>query len=247
LEAQYGESLTVNSYEVVLHCDGGTVSWSEFHNEQPTMTWALGSVSDDTDLYVAYGGVCRLSPGLYLLGTVDVQVTNGTPGVSLAPRTHLGPQFGTSFGSRCPGIAGANTLQMGEQSTPGAAPSSRRRVVGDWFETRGVLAENDAARIAAKKQVLHSSSPLAFAVRRVGGPGMRQALEISTARAGRIRVNLYDVLGRRVATLMDSQNLEAGIRTVPLFLKGQRFASGVYLYRVDASEGIESGKVILVH
>jgi hypothetical protein len=76
---------------------------------------------------------------------------------------------------------------------------------------------------------------------------MRQALEISTARAGRIRVNLYDVLGRRVATLMDSQNLEAGIRTVPLFLKGQRFASGVYLYRVDASEGIESGKVILVH
>jgi len=251
LTAQYGESLTVNSYEVVLRADGGTVEWGQFQNAQSTMTYDLGHASDSTECYAAYGGACRLVPGKYLLGTVTCRVRSGTPGIIIVPASHLGPDLGTSFGSRCPGRAGANTLSLGD---PDAGSQASRvlyrkgRVIGDWHEARGVLSQSDPARIAARKQELTATQgSLEFRVVQVGASsGRAGSLAITTTRPGKLRVNIFDVQGRLIATLLNSEAVTAGVRVIPMAGPLRRVSSGIYFYRVEAAEGTRTGKVVLI-
>jgi hypothetical protein len=51
-----GQQLTINSYEVILRAVDGEVSWNGFTNAQAAMSVALGYRSNDSDLYVGYGG-----------------------------------------------------------------------------------------------------------------------------------------------------------------------------------------------
>lgn len=58
-----------------------------------------------------------------------------------------------------------------------------------------------------------------------------------------MRLEVYNVLGQRVATLIDGR-VEAGIHTV--LWDGSRVSSGMYLYRVQAGEFIETKKMMLL-
>jgi len=67
-----------------------------------------------SDAGVGYNGPNYLSPGLYLIGTLNVAVT-GTPvlsfiGMSSNPSI---PSFGTGFGSHCEGTDNPNTITLG--------------------------------------------------------------------------------------------------------------------------------------
>lgn len=61
--------------------------------------------------------------------------------------------------------------------------------------------------------------------------------------ATRVRIAVYDVLGRRVAVLLDEKQ-EAGHRKVRF--DGGRLSSGIYFYRIEAGDRVETGRMLVV-
>jgi len=61
--------------------------------------------------------------------------------------------------------------------------------------------------------------------------------------AADIRLEVFNVLGQTVATLVD-ERLEAGAHSLVWDASGQ--ASGVYLYRLSAGEFVETKKMLLL-
>ena len=59
----------------------------------------------------------------------------------------------------------------------------------------------------------------------------------------RVTLEVYDVTGRRITTLVDD-NLDAGYHEVTF--DGTRLASGVYLYRMQAGDFVQTRKLMLV-
>ena len=60
---------------------------------------------------------------------------------------------------------------------------------------------------------------------------------------GNVELHVYDILGRRVATLID-QRMEAGRHEVTF--NASRFASGMYLYQLRTSSGVITKKLTLI-
>ena len=76
-------------------------------------------------------------------------------------------------------------------------------------------------------------------------PRTTVSLSIPASRTGaQLDLALYDLLGRRVATLASEQTLETGQLLLPL--DGSGLASGVYLYRLESDGKLDSRKMLLV-
>jgi hypothetical protein len=110
---QGSDSLTVNSYEFILEATDGTVEFTSYTNLRPTMNVSFGLASNATQFYVGFGGAAALPAGKYCLGSLTITGRSGHPSVGFAPYSSLGATFGTSFGSRCMGADGDNTLKLG--------------------------------------------------------------------------------------------------------------------------------------
>ncbi len=69
--------------------------------------------------------------------------------------------------------------------------------------------------------------------------------EISFAlpNAADVKLAVFNIMGQRVATLVD-QHLEAGNHSV--IWDGSQVASGIYFYRIDAGDYVESRKMVLL-
>ena len=99
--------------------------------------------------------------------------------------------------------------------------------------------------------------PAAVGVPLAGGeraPGLRLAVSpnplraggrvtFELARPGRVRLDLYDVAGRRVAPLLD-ETRSSGAHTVRL--DGRRLAAGVYFTRLEVEGQVEVTRVVRV-
>ena len=73
-------------------------------------------------------------------------------------------------------------------------------------------------------------------------------LTFRTTRSGPIRVRLLDVQGRLVRTLQDGP-MEAGYHDLRISStddNGRKLASGIYFFAIEAPEGSERGKVIVL-
>lgn len=73
-------------------------------------------------------------------------------------------------------------------------------------------------------------------------------LTIQTSRAGKMRVQLFDAQGRLVRVPLESQDIGAGYHDVLLDGRnenGERLRSGVYFYRIEATEGVETGRFVI--
>jgi len=68
-------------------------------------------------------------------------------------------------------------------------------------------------------------------------------IRYSLAEEGDVRLDVYDILGRRVQTLVQGQQTQGW--HVAQF-DGSRLASGVYLYRLTASGQVLTGKMMLI-
>ena len=67
-------------------------------------------------------------------------------------------------------------------------------------------------------------------------------------RDGLVNLSIYDISGRRVATLAEAR-LAAGEHSVSwpgIDAAGRRLASGIYLYRLTANGRTATGKLTLV-
>ena len=58
-----------------------------------------------------------------------------------------------------------------------------------------------------------------------------------------VRLEVYDILGSRISTLI---NKEMSAGTYEAEFDGRRFASGVYIYRIQAGSFVSSKKMLLV-
>jgi hypothetical protein len=74
-------------------------------------------------------------------------------------------------------------------------------------------------------------------------------LLFTTTRDGSVHVRIFDASGRRVRDLLEMARVPAGRHSVQfdgLDAAGRRLASGVYFYRVEASEGSIQGRMVVM-
>jgi hypothetical protein len=69
-------------------------------------------------------------------------------------------------------------------------------------------------------------------------------IEFTLAKNSNATLKVYDLLGREVATLVNSE-MRAGVLHQVQF-DGSKFASGVYFYRLEAGENVQVKKLMLV-
>ncbi len=77
----------------------------------------------------------------------------------------------------------------------------------------------------------------------------RATLRFTTSRNGFVRARMYDLQGRVVRSLLDRPLVEAGTHEVLIDGRagsGERLASGIYFYEVDASEGRVRGRLTIL-
>jgi hypothetical protein len=68
-------------------------------------------------------------------------------------------------------------------------------------------------------------------------------ISFTLAKAGNVRLSVYDLLGREVAVLVDGHQ-DAGAHQV--VFRGERFGSGVYFYRLQSHGGDVTKKMMLI-
>ncbi len=95
--------------------------------------------------------------------------------------------------------------------------------------------EHAAAEIIPEQTKLLGNYPNPF----VG----RTTIAYTMAEPAKVRLTVYDVLGRRVAVLVDEEQ-EAGRKEIPFEARG--LASGLYVYRLRVGDYVETGKLVLV-
>ncbi len=70
-----------------------------------------------------------------------------------------------------------------------------------------------------------------------------------TSIAGRVNVSVFDPQGRPVRTLLDEPQLPPGFHSVRVGgpgAAGSRLASGVYFFRIEAPDGVETGRFVVL-
>ena len=80
-------------------------------------------------------------------------------------------------------------------------------------------------------------------------PGSQPSVKFTNAVAGPLRVRLFDVTGRLVATLLDESWAEPRDYDLPVSgtqIKGSSLRSGIYFYRVEDTEGDTVGRVLIL-
>jgi hypothetical protein len=63
-------------------------------------------------------------------------------------------------------------------------------------------------------------------------------------KSGRVQLEVFDLLGRKVATLVNGEMKNTGWHQVSF--DASRLASGIYLYRIVAGEYVETRKMMLI-
>lgn len=114
---------------------------------------------------------------------------------------------------------------------PPAGPSAAWPAAMGWSEEPSAAAASGVPEALA----LSEGRPNPFAARSVIGYALPSA--------ARVRLAVYDVLGREVAVLVD-EGREAGSHEVTL--EGRPFPSGTYIVRMEAGEEVLTRRVTVI-
>jgi len=77
----------------------------------------------------------------------------------------------------------------------------------------------------------------------------RGRLSFTTSRPGMLRVDVLDLTGRRVRRLLDAADAAAGTHHLALdgiADNGERLSPGMYFYRIDAPQGVTTGRFVFL-
>lgn len=185
-------SMTINSYEFILHADGGTVAWSGFENFQPTMTLSFGPAMNSTDYYNGMGGGTPLEAGRFRLATLKVAITSGAPTIVIAAATPLAAVLQSAFGSQCPGQDLDNTLRLGSDWTD--ADGVRPPNLPPTIHAPRLMASEEGSDVSISADAVDSLSQLPPAMTVAGYPS-GLTLEVSRLGQNATRATLSGHLG----------------------------------------------------
>lgn len=238
-----GGTLSIISYEVVLKAVGGSVEWGAFTNHLDGADFQYGPFTSATEFYVFRWGLKASPPGTHKLGTVVVRTKSGDPRIVFAERATLWPGTGTSFGSHYHGYDDDNTLKFTE--SPTRVGTQVQGMPRDWAEANGLDAAAAEAEGAAS---LSATQAQVFAMSVSPNPANPEAtISITTTRSGFLRVRIFDVAGRMVRELIDKESVPPGLYEAKLSgSNAKSLSSGLYFFRVEASEATRSGKLVIL-
>lgn len=216
-----------------------TLSPAEWSGLNDSPNWASNAGGGRSFVFGAWvrsgsnGGSCRMQVREYrngtLVGSASIQ---DSPFGGDAPLTGQWRRF--TLGYTCVS-ADASTLDL----TIDAQAAS-----GVDFEVDDVsIVSTDTPSTV---EVPVSVPSIELAARVVPNPARgRATLELAIPAPGRLRVDLYDIGGRRVATLADEARTEAGLRRLSLGA-GERLVPGVYWYRAAMPRWVRQGRFVVV-
>ena len=135
-----------------------------------------------------------------------------------------------------PPAAGASAdMKAGEAETAAADPA------GNAVDPSASVVAETAANALGRVPLAASITPHPVS----NGATIRFA----TSRRGPLRLTLLDLSGRRVRTLLDQSDASAGLHQV-MFARGEgsgaQLAAGVYFWRIEAGEGVASGRLVVL-
>jgi serine protease AprX len=103
-------------------------------------------------------------------------------------------------------------------------------------------APTDAARSTATATAMHASNEVVFAAPNPFAE--RTTLRYQLTEAAPVRLDVYDVMGRKVQTLVNaSQNAGYHEQT----FDGAKLPAGTYLYKLSIGNKAQSGRMVLTH
>ncbi len=122
--ASGSDSLNVVSYCLILEAVGGSVTYSDFVNQQSRLGAAFGELNTGNGYYKnGYGGTTPLAPGgPYLLCSLVITASEGNPSIQIVPSFAGSPER-TGFGTSCLGSDFDNTYKLDS----------------DWFDVSGLI------------------------------------------------------------------------------------------------------------
>ncbi len=102
--------------------------------------------------------------------------------------------------------------------------------------TRGLMINNEAISGTPQSFSLEQNYPNPF--------NPSTTINFSLPSASEVTLYVYDMLGRRVATLLDNEMMNASTHSVKF--DASRLASGVYIYRLEAGEFTSTRRMMLI-
>jgi len=116
-----------NSYSIAANVAGGTASFSGFVNRLslfgiPCLPGNVEFLSNETEMAACRAGFPTNLGGPLRICTFTVTTLSGAPTLGIVPANSLSIDYGTTFGSQCPGNGFDNTMRLGS----------------DWFDADGL-------------------------------------------------------------------------------------------------------------
>jgi hypothetical protein len=136
--------------------------------------------------------------------------------------------------------------RIGETRYRGVIPAPTGFHAGLVYSVRGVddYGVIGETALVGVEYVSSAGGAAAFQAKVTSDPVHGTRILFSTSRTGPARIQVFDVSGRHVATLLDVSSLESGSHRLDVGRKMGR--SGVYFYRVETSEGVQTGRFVQV-
>lgn len=184
--------------------------------------------------------------------TLDENSSNGTDHGSSAPVMAFGPVNGGIFGEH------ANLTDLDNQGDPIYKQDYRsiyRSILEDWFELETqestTVLSGDFEKIdfvdslAVSNEDMNNSTPRSFRLEQNYPNPFNPVTTIGfkIAKAGDVRLQVYDIRGQLISTLINKR-LSAGDHKI--VFDATSLASGVYLYKLQTKEGVQSKKMTLI-
>lgn len=182
-------------------------------------------------------------PPLRALATVLVLVCTGLTAFAQGMRVS---SWSVNAGFSAAHLPGTTVLAIAGQNAVGATLQAGTVV------TSGFMADTLwRSRVVSVEQPAETAVPLTYTLDQNYPNPFNPTTVVSwqLPEAGTVRLTIYDLLGREVATLVD-RRLEAG--THHATFEGRNLSSGVYFYRLEASPDnggkrfVQSRKMLLV-
>ena len=129
------------------------------------------------------------------------------------------------------------------------AKDDLRRLFGDYpgYAVRanlsGVLEGGSLFDATVDLKILTSGGPV-FVISNPSRSG--SILSFTTYMSGRVRLDLFDIRGRLVRTVLDDPAMPAGFHDISIESGNGTLPAGVYFYKLDTIDGSHRGKVVLV-